>query len=255
MNVIPLQSGSNGNCYYVESGDTALLFDAGISVRKAQERLASYGRQLTQVDAIFVSHDHSDHTRCLGSFQRKFDLPVYITRQTLLAVQMYQKIGKLQRVRLFTAGSSQVVGNLTIHTIPTPHDGVDGVAFIVEDAQHRVGILTDLGHPFPELMQVMPTLDGVVIESNYDEDMLVNGPYPERLKRRIQGKSGHISNLEAAVLLKEHTNGRLKWACLCHLSQENNCPDLALKTHQETVRENLPLYVAWRDRVGDLLEL
>jgi phosphoribosyl 1,2-cyclic phosphodiesterase len=255
MNIIPLQSGSNGNCYYVESGNTALLFDAGISVRKAQERLARYDRMLTQVDAIFVSHDHSDHTRCLGSFQRKFDLPVYITRRTLLAVQMHQKIGKLQRIRLFTAGSSQVIGSLTVHTISTPHDGADGVAFVVEDANHRVGILTDLGHPFPELMEIMPTLDGVVIESNYDEEMLLNGPYPERLKRRIQGKGGHISNHEAAILLKEHTNGRLKWACLCHLSHENNCPDVALKTHQCVVRENLPIYVAWRDRVGELLQL
>jgi phosphoribosyl 1,2-cyclic phosphodiesterase len=255
MNVIPLQSGSNGNCYYVESGQTALLFDAGISIRKAQERLTNYGRQLNQVDAIFISHDHGDHTRCLGAFQRKFDLPIYITRQTLLAVQTYQKVGKLQRIRLFTAGSSQVIGNLTVHTIPTPHDGVDGVAFVVEDACHRVGILTDLGHPFAELTEILPTLDGVVIESNYDETMLANGPYPERLKRRIQGKGGHISNHESASLLKEYTNGRLKWACLCHLSQENNCPEVALRTHQSVVRESLPLYIAWRDSVGEMLEL
>jgi phosphoribosyl 1,2-cyclic phosphodiesterase len=255
MNIIPLQSGSNGNCYYVESGDTALLFDAGISIRKAQERLAVYGRQLSQVDALFISHDHSDHTRCMGSFQRRFDLPIYLTRQTLLAVEMYQKVGKLQRIRLFTAGSSQVIGSLTVHTLSTPHDGADGVVFIVEDAHHRVGILTDLGHPFPELQKVLPSLDGIIIESNYDEAMLANGPYPDRLKRRIQGKRGHISNLEAANLLKEHTNGRLKWACLCHLSFENNCPQVALETHQAVVRENLPLYVAWRDRVGDLLAL
>lgn len=254
MKVIPLQSGSNGNCYYVESGKSALLFDAGISLLKAKERLEVHGRQLRNIQALFISHDHGDHTRCMGAFQRRLEIPVYITRPTLLAVQMYQKIGKLQRVRFFAAGSSVAIGNFTVHTIPTPHDSADGVAFVVEDGEHRVGIMTDLGHPFPNLRQILPTLDGIVIESNYDEAMLANSRYPEQLKRRIRGDQGHISNREAAHLLNDHADQRLKWACLCHLSEENNHPDLALETHQAVLGDRFPIHIAWRDRVGDVLE-
>ncbi len=255
MKIIPLQSGSNGNCYYVESGETALLFDAGISVRTAQTRLAVYQRDLKKVKGIFISHDHSDHTRHLGSFHRKFDLPVYITRPTLLAIEINQKLGSLKRVRLFSSGCSETVGSITVHTIRTPHDGVDGVVFVVEDAEHRVGILTDLGHPFEELRDVMPSLDGVILESNYDEGMLATGRYPEHLKRRISGLGGHISNEEAAQLVKDGNQGRLKWLCLCHLSEQNNCPEVAMRTHQSILGQEMPIFVAWRDRVSEVLEL
>jgi len=131
------------------------LFDAGISGKKAEERLARHGRDIRDVDALFISHDHSDHTKSVGIFQRKFGMPVYITPRTLAAVNRSQKIGKLERVRLFTAGSSQSFGGVTVHSIPTPHDSVDGVAFVVEDKTHRVGILTDLGHAFEGLKEVL----------------------------------------------------------------------------------------------------
>ena len=127
MKVVSLQSGSNGNCFYVESGNVGLLFDAGISGKQAEERLARYGRDIRNVAGLFISHDHSDHTRAVGVFQRKFGMPVYITRRTLLAVQRHQKIGNLERVRLFTAGNSQSFGDVTVHSVPTPHDSVDGV--------------------------------------------------------------------------------------------------------------------------------
>ena len=122
MKVVSLQSGSNGNCFYVESGNISLLFDAGISGKQAEERLARHGRDIRDVDGLFISHDHSDHTRSVGVFQRKYNLPVYITRRTLLAIQRHQKIGNMQRVRLFTAGSSQCFGDVTVHSVPTPHD-------------------------------------------------------------------------------------------------------------------------------------
>jgi phosphoribosyl 1,2-cyclic phosphodiesterase len=255
MKVISLQSGSNGNCFYVESGDVSLLFDAGISGKQAAERLAEHNRDIRNVSALFVSHDHSDHSRSIGVFQRKFGMPVYITRTTLLAVQRYQNIGTLERIRLFTAGSSQSFGHLTVHTIPTPHDSYDGVAFVVEDSRHRVGILTDLGHAFEGLKEVLRSLDAVVIESNYDHEMLEQGPYPAHLKRRIKGSGGHLSNLEAAMLLKQYSDPRLKWACLCHLSEENNRPDVAQHTHQKILGDRIPIHVAWRDRVSDVFEL
>ena len=255
MKVVSLQSGSNGNCFYVESGDVRLLFDAGISGKQADERLARHGRDIRDVNALFISHDHSDHTRCLGVFQRKFGIPIYITRPTLLAVQRHQKIGKLKRVCLFTAGNSHAFGNVTVHSVPTPHDSVDGVAFVVEDNQHRVGILTDLGHAFDGLRDVLRSLDAVVIESNYDTEMLETGSYPEHLKRRIKGSGGHLSNEDAAMLLKQSRTERLKWACLCHLSEENNQPERARQTHQRILGNDFPIHVASRYEASDIFEL
>jgi len=255
MKVVSLQSGSNGNCFYVESENVRLLFDAGISGKQAEERLARHGRNIRDVDALFISHDHSDHTKSVGIFQRKFGMPVYITPRTLKAVNRNQKIGKLERVRLFTAGSSQSFGNVTVHSVPTPHDAVDGIAFIVEDRQHRVGILTDLGHAFEGLKEVLRSLDAVVIESNYDNHMLETGPYPDHLKRRIKGDGGHLSNEDAAILLKHCGSERLKWACLCHLSEENNQPERARATHQRILGKDFPIHVASRYDVSEVFEL
>lgn len=255
MKVVSLQSGSNGNCFYVESGNVKLLFDAGISGKQAEERLAGHGRDIRDVDGLFISHDHSDHTRSVGIFQRKFGMPVYITRPTLLAVQRSQRIGKLERVRLFSAGNSQSFGDVTVHSVPTPHDSVDGVAFVIEDKQHRVGILTDLGHAFDGLRDVLRSLDAVVIESNYDTQMLETGPYPEHLKQRIRGAGGHLSNEDAAMLLKQSRTERLKWACLCHLSEENNEPDRARETHRRILGNDFPVYVASRYEASEIFEL
>ena len=203
MKVISLQSGSNGNCFYVETPKARLLFDAGISARQAQLRLAKHGRDITKVDALLISHDHSDHAKSMGVFQRKFDLPVYLTRKTLAASKRFLKTGVMNKVRLFTAGSTIAFNDVAVHTIPTPHDSADGVAFVVEHAGSRVGILTDLGHAFDGLREVLASLDAVIIESNYDDAMLDQGRYPPSLKKRIRGKGGHLSNDDAAELLRE----------------------------------------------------
>ena len=255
MKVVSLQSGSNGNCFYIESGDTSLLFDAGISGRQAETRLAKHDRNIRDADALFISHDHSDHTSGMGVFSRKFDLPVYITRRTLDAVRRYRDTGQIKRIRLFSAGDSIAFGNVTVHTIPTPHDSVDGVAFVVEDQDSRVGILTDLGHVFEGLRDVLRSLDAVVIESNYCDQMLKTGPYPEHLKRRISGHGGHLSNADAAQLIKETRTDRLKWACLCHLSEENNRPETARETHYKIIGRDLPIHIAGRDDVTDIFEV
>lgn len=254
MNVVSLQSGSNGNCFFIESGGVSLVFDAGISGKQADERLSSHGRNIRDARALFISHDHSDHTRGMGIFSRKFDLPIYVTQQTLHAVRN-QKLGQLNRVRLFAAGDSISFGNVTVHTIPTPHDSVDGVAFVVEDGDSRVGILTDLGHVFDGLKEVLQSLDAVIIESNYDSHMLETGPYSESLKRRISGGGGHLSNEDTATLLHEVNSDRLRWACLCHLSEENNCPQRARDTHERILGDDLTIHVADRYGTSDLFEV
>ncbi len=248
MKVISLQSGSNGNCFYVEAGEISLLFDAGISGRKAKERLAEHGCKIESADALFISHDHSDHVRSMGVFQRMFSVPVYITRRTLEQCYRSAKVGPMDRVFFFDGGDSVEFPGVTVHTVPTPHDSADGCAFVIEEHStgNRIGILTDLGHVFDGLRDVLLSLDAVIIESNYDEAMLRHGPYPERLKRRIRGEGGHLSNDDSAQLLAGLKSDRLKWACLCHLSEENNAPEIARKTHQELLGDEIEIHVASR---------
>lgn len=259
MKIISLQSGSNGNCFYVETETVRLLFDAGISARQAELRLAEHGRDIRDVDALLITHDHGDHARSMGVFQRKFGMPVYITRRTLHASRKYLKKSKMERVRIFTAGSSLQFGDVVVNSIPTPHDSAEGLAYVVEDGDQRVGILTDLGHSFDGLKEVLQSLDAVVIESNYDCNMLSTGRYSESLKRRISGAGGHLSNDDSAALidaaLRYGESPRLKWACLCHLSEDNNDPQVALATHQKAIGETFPIFIAKRDGVGPVMEL
>jgi phosphoribosyl 1,2-cyclic phosphodiesterase len=254
MEVIALQSGSNGNCTYVETAGVRLLFDAGISGKQAQARLAAHGRDISAVDALVISHDHADHSRCIGIFQRKFGLPLYITPGTLKVASGKENLGSLNEIHYFKAGSALRFGGVTVETIPTPHDAVDGVVFIIDDGAKRLGIFTDLGHVFQRLVSVINTLDAVVIESNHDPQMLMNGPYPEPLKRRIRGNRGHLSNVESAELLRA-AGSRLKWACLAHLSEENNEPDLAVDTHRRCLGQQLPLFVASRHEATHVMEI
>ena len=255
MRIISLQSGSNGNCIYVEANGVRLLFDAGISGVQAERRLFGHARDIRQVDALLISHDHSDHSRSTGIFQRKFGLPIYVTRRTLAAAGSATRLGCLSDVRDFSAGSILDFGSVQVETIPTPHDGVDGVAFVVDDGRCRLGILTDLGHVFDGLQDVLESLDAVLLESNYDPAMLATGPYPEFLKKRIAGHGGHLSNPEAAELLGAVAQGRLRWACLGHLSEQNNTPGRALATHRHVLGPHFPLVVASRYQAGEVLEV
>ena len=261
MKVISLQSGSNGNSFYIEADDVGLIFDAGITGKQAQSRLAGHGRDISACRGLFISHDHSDHTRCMGVFHRKFGLLLYITRKTLRAATFDRNIGPLDDVRFFVPGDMRTFETASgdavqVHTVPTPHDSAEGVAFVVEHRDKRVGILTDLGHVFPALRELLLSLDAVVIESNYDAIMLEEGPYPEPLKRRIRGRGGHISNRECADLIgRASMFRRLKWACLCHLSEENNEPDVAADTVRRAVGSHVEIHVASRYGVSDIMEI
>ncbi|MCL5022850.1 MAG: MBL fold metallo-hydrolase [Nitrospirae bacterium] len=251
MIAISLQSGSNGNCIYVEAAGKRLLFDAGISCLLAEQRLAAFGKTIRDCDALIISHDHADHIRYAGVFQRKYGLPLYVTPFTLGAALLKYRLGPLGDVRHFRAGSVLHFGNLSVRTIPTMHDGADGAAFVVSSHSKRLGILTDLGYAFSRLEEVVSSLDAVFLESNYDPEMLERGPYPGFLKRRIMGPGGHLSNTEAAELLRRYGK-RLKWACLAHLSETNNRPDLALRTHKMG-KPDYTLYAASRYGATEIL--
>lgn len=255
LTAFSLQSGSNGNSIFVKTPSVALLFDAGISGAQAKARMLHHGEPIEEVAGLFVSHDHSDHSRSMGIFQRKFGIPLYTNEKTLAASNRRKKLGALSDVRFFESGSCVALGDVVVHTIPTPHDGADGVGFVVEAHGLRLGILTDLGHPFEGLAALVASLDGVFLESNYDPGLLKSGPYPPFLKRRITNDGGHISNEECAALLKTGFAGKLKWAVLSHLSETNNDPALALRTSRQITGEGERIQVASRYGVSPVFSL
>jgi phosphoribosyl 1,2-cyclic phosphodiesterase len=216
MKVISLQSGSNGNCIYVEANSVTLLFDAGISASDVQERLALHGRDASAVDAVLISHDHIDHCRSMGILNRTFGLPIYATAETYEAAKRFS-LGEINDLRYFVAGKTLQFGKVTVETISTPHDGADGVVFVVDDGKHRLGIMTDLGHVFDGLGDVIASLD--------------------------------------AELLLAFASKRMKWACLGHLSHDTNTPEVALETHRKILGDRLPLFLATRYEVSDVMEL
>jgi phosphoribosyl 1,2-cyclic phosphodiesterase len=253
VNAISLQSGSNGNCIYIETAGKRFLFDAGISCVEADRRLAAFGRDIQDVDALIISHDHGDHVRHAGVYQRKYGLPVFITQKTFgYAVSRYN-LGKLDSIHHFSTGEEIRFDDVVVHSIPSPHDGVDGSVFVISSCEKRIGIFTDIGCVTDDMHQTIAKLDAVFVESNYDPEMLRNGYYPAFLKRRISGPRGHLSNRQAAELLLAGAN--LKWACLAHLSKNNNDPSLALKTHREIVPGELRLHVASRYEATGILSV
>jgi len=246
-----LQSGSNGNSIYVEAGDVRLLFDAGLSGRQTEQRLAERGRDIREVTGLILTHEHIDHTRCAGILHRKFGVPIYATRATWRAIPA--EVGPVTQVRHFQAGSHIDFDGVRVYSVPTPHDAVEGCAFIVEHEGKRLGVLTDLGHPFKVLCRLFGDLDAAYLESNYDPDMLASGPYTPRLQARIRGERGHLSNEEAATMTRTHGTDRLKWVAMAHLSATNNHPDVAAETWRTVVGRTFPLELAGRYEASRLL--
>ena len=258
MILISLQSGSNGNCLFVQCKDCKLLFDGGINSSVVRKRLAPFDFKADGAAGLFISHDHYDHVGHAGNISRSFSVPIFITRNTLYSAKKRCRLGRLPKVNFFKPGQTLTLGDVKVETIRTPHDGAECVAFIVEDHGLRLGIFTDIGHSFPELVDHLSTLDGLFIESNYDAQMLEHGPYPKYLKRRIKGSGGHISNVEAATAIAkafELGKKRLQWVCLGHISEANNDHELAKLTHRRFISDEIGLYTAGRHSASELMKL
>jgi len=230
LRVRSLASGSNGNCVVVQSGEDALLIDAGISRRAVLAGLAATGIPEHAVRAILLTHEHSDHTRGLLPVARRLGAPVIANRATLAAAGACD----LEHCVLET-GATLELGALRLCSFGVSHDSVEPVGYVVEDGAHRVVCCTDTGVP-GDLSERLKEADLAILEANHDIDRLLAGPYPERLKRRILGDAGHLSNAAAAELasaLLLHRPGAQVW--LAHLSAINNTPSLALATVRRQV--------------------
>jgi phosphoribosyl 1,2-cyclic phosphodiesterase len=223
--ITSLNSGSNGNCYYVGNDREAILVDAGISCREIEKRMKRLGLSMELIKAVFISHEHSDHIKGLPVLVKKYRLPVYITPLTMRGGRL-QLDG--QALIHFTAHEPISIGNLTVTAFPKFHDADDPYSFIVSFNQVVVGVFTDIGTPCKNLVSYFKQCHAAFLEANYDEEMLENGNYPIYLKNRIRGGRGHLSNRQALELFVSHRPQFMSHLLLAHLSKNNNCPDKAL---------------------------
>ncbi len=222
-----LNSGSNGNCYYVGNGQEAVLIDAGISCRETVKRMSRLGLDMEKVRAIIVSHEHSDHIRGIVVLAKKYRLPVYITQKTFIHSRLNLDPSL---VRSFSPSEKIVIGNLQITAFPKYHDAVEPHSFVVEGDDTRVGVFTDIGEVCENVVAHFQTCHAVFLETNYDEELLENGSYPFFLKNRIRGGRGHLSNRQALELFMDYKSPYLTHLLLSHLSKNNNCPLVAQRT-------------------------
>jgi len=221
--IASLNSGSNGNCYYVGNQQEAVLVDAGISCREIEKRMSRLGLSLKKVRAVFISHEHSDHIRGVAALSRKYQLPVYITFPTLAYSGL---VLDSHLVVPFKHQEAVAIGDLTIIPFLKHHDATDPHSFVVSCNNINVGVFTDLGIVCEELTRHFRKCHAAFLEANYDEAMLENGRYPYHLKRRIRGGKGHLSNSQALKLFIDHRANCLTHLLLSHLSRDNNSPEL-----------------------------
>lgn len=224
MRICLLGSGSKGNAIYVEAGAAKLLIDCGLSATELLHRLSLIGVAGCDLDAILISHEHHDHTRGAGTLGRRLRIPLVVSCLTRRELQTCLK--KTEIIE-FEAGKPFTVKDLSIDPFPITHDACDPVGFLVESAEGRVGIATDLGVVTALVQQKLLHCRALVVESNHDEEMLQNGPYPWHLKQRIRSRHGHLSNNDTARLLEEVLHPRLEAVFLAHLSEVNNDPGIA----------------------------
>lgn len=221
--IASLNSGSNGNCYYVGNDREAILVDAGLSCRETERRMQQCGLSPGKVKAIFISHEHGDHIRGLEVLSRKYQLPVYISGHTLShsGLQLERQL-----VQPLSGSGSINIGGLSITAFPKHHDAADPHSFVVKGNNVCVGVFTDIGVVCDQLIHHFKMCHAAFLETNYDTDMLERGAYPYHLKRRITGGKGHLSNAQALELFNRHKPGFMSHVLLSHLSKDNNAPEL-----------------------------
>lgn len=261
MRVCSIASGSSGNCIFAGSDNVSVLFDAGISGKKVEQGLNRIGMTGTDIDAIFITHEHSDHIRGLGVLSRKLEIPIYATAKTWDAILSGGNIGKIPDGLFHEVEADRVttLGDLSVEPFHISHDAVDPVGYRVTNGSRSAAIATDMGMYTDYTISHLQNLDVLFIEANHDVRMLEAGRYPYVLKRRILSERGHLSNEDSGRLIGEVLHDRMKHIFLSHLSKENNYPALAFETvsAEVTMGDNpyragdFPITVAKRDEISD----
>ena len=226
-----LSSGSKGNCLVVEAtgllGATRALIDCGLTLRDTERRLARAGLAPADIDAILVTHEHGDHACGVFDFAAAHGIAVHLTYGTLVALRQEGKVLDGVKTVVVSSREPSAIGELEVHPFTVPHDAREPVQYVISDGEARLGVLTDIGASTAHVEQTLSGLDALVLECNYDADMLWGGPYPKWLKQRIAGPFGHLDNAQSERLLAALDRSRLKHVIGAHLSEQNNRPALA----------------------------
>jgi len=256
LKIASIASGSNGNCYYLENDNDAILVDAGISTKKIVERMANLGLSMSKVRGVFISHEHTDHVLGVNVLSRKYSVPVFMTQKTYSS---YGKIIKDSLINFFSPGKQVKLGKIQVNTFLKSHDAAEPCSFLVSVEKRNVAVMTDIGLKCSNVIDHIKNADAIFLESNYDDHMLQKGPYPAFLKARISSELGHLSNTQAGMIALEHASSRLKYIFLSHLSENNNTPELAFNTFNNFIKQRKDLkpelFVASRYKESSLVSL
>ena len=261
LNFCSLYSGSSGNSLFVQSENTKLLVDCGVSSKKIQNALEGLNIEPSSIDGIIITHEHMDHVQGLGTFAKKFNVPVFVNQKTL--DNMPKQKEKLENciVNNFDVGDHFEIKDLKIKSFSIPHDAANPCGFLINKDSKSIGIATDIGHMTKDILKELEPSDFLLLESNYDPEVLKCSPYPYPLKSRIAGPNGHLPNEMAGKTISYLLKSNLKRAMLGHLSKENNFPELAYKTVVEELmcsnydENSLTLSVASRDVPGNIIDI
>lgn len=261
FNFCSLYSGSSGNSLFVESENTKLLVDAGVSSKKIEEALANLEIDPTTIDGILITHEHSDHVQGLGTFAKKFNLPVFVNEKTLDAMPKQKEKISEKNIKLFNINEKFEIGDLKVKPFSIPHDAANPCGFNIFKDDKKISIATDIGHMTNGVLKNLEDSIFIMLESNYDPEVLKYSKYPYQLKTRIAGPDGHLSNELAGKTISYLLNSGLKQAVLGHLSKQSNFPELAYKTVIDEImctkydENSLKLSVASRDIPGNKIIL
>jgi phosphoribosyl 1,2-cyclic phosphodiesterase len=245
MQISVIASGSNGNCCLIEDKDTSFLIDAGKSLKEIERRLNILGKGLDNLNVVILTHSHIDHYLSVGPITRKYNAPLYITKETYQETK--DKLGAVQ-IKHFSLNQNFKINNTTIKPIETSHD-VPSCGFVL----NNFGFFTDTGIITQQMQDILPKLNGLLLESNHDIDMLINGPYPHFLKQRILSEKGHLNNIDASSFIQKNKN--LSFALLAHLSANNNTPEKAKITFETIVKQKIDYAVLSREKESGTWEL
>ncbi len=264
MRFAVLASGSGGNACYVETGNTRILIDAGLSCREIERRMELVGIEPANLDAIIVTHEHGDHIKGAGALSRRYDLPVYLNHKTLERGR--RMLGNLASPVILHTGQMLTIKDLCVETFTKCHDASDPFGLVVsgtggtpDQNGTRIGLVTDLGRSTGLVEDRLKGCHALIMEFNYDQEMLDEGPYPLDLKRRIKGQDGHLSNVQAGELLRAVSHRDLRFVVLAHLSEANNDPDKAREEAEKALSERgykeTKILISYQDEPLPLVEL
>ena len=261
LNFCSLYSGSSGNSLFVETKNTKLLIDAGVSCKKIENALNNISVDPHSIDGILITHEHSDHVQGLGTLSKKFDLPVFVNKETLDAMPKQKDKISEKNIKSFTVSEKFEIGDLIINPFSIPHDAANPCGFNIYNGDKKISIATDIGHMTNNILKNLEESLFVMLEANYDPEVLRCSSYPFILKSRIAGPTGHLPNEIAGKTISHLLKSGLKNAMLGHLSKESNFPELAYQTVLDELIANnydensLSLSVASRDNPSKLIKL